>query len=131
MRFPVYLYASADGDEVVSRALKGIARSAPEAFSAIVTGVRMLEEHGANRGLGRFDVLRHVEGGTELWEMRANGRPAHRVLFAPVPGGNGFVLLDVIRKDEMTKGSKKYIDRALERLDDWLAAGHPSEGEGQ
>ncbi|MFN8507894.1 MAG: hypothetical protein U0547_10050 [Dehalococcoidia bacterium] len=131
MQFTVYLYGSADGDEVVGRALKALARSAPEAFSAIVTGVRMLEEHGANRGLGRFDVLRHVEGGAELWEMRASGRPAHRVLFAPVPGEDGFVLLDVIRKDEMTKGSKKYIDRALERLDEWLATGHPSEGEDQ
>jgi hypothetical protein len=39
---------------------------------------------------------------------------------AEVPGEDAFVLLDVVRKDDMAKDPQRFVRRALEFLDHWL-----------
>lgn len=84
----------------------------------------MLETYGADPGLNRFERLRHVSGGVPLWEMRVQAKPAYRVLFAPVPGEDAFVLLHVVPKPEMARDSRKHIGQALESYREWLGRGH-------
>lgn len=79
-------------------------------------GLELLASHGANPNLNRFKRLRHT-GNEELWELRTQARPAYRLLFAPTPAG--YVVLHLVRKDEMARDPKQHITRALRALRDW------------
>lgn len=119
-RYIVYLYTTATGIEVVANKLGSLAKSSPKTFSAIQTGIEILETYGADPGLNRFERLRHIEGGIALWAIRVQAKPAYRVLFAPVPGEDAFVLLHVVAKSEMARASSKFIGQALEFYEHWL-----------
>lgn len=123
-RFTVHLYRTAQGVEVVANKLALLSKSSPRTFAAIQTAVAMLEEFGPDPNLNKFGRLRHVDGGKELWEIRAAGQPAYRVLFSPVPGEDAFVLLHAVAKADFAKDSTKYISQALEYLDHWLGSVH-------
>lgn len=119
-RYRTLLYETAAGVAVVANKLGSIAKSSHQSFTAIQTGIEMLEQYGPDPGLNRFKLLRHVEG-APLWELRANGRPAYRVLFMPVPGMDAFVLLHVVTKEDMARDSAKCITQALEHFEHWLS----------
>jgi hypothetical protein len=123
-RFIVYLYVTARGDAVVANKLGTLAKSSPQTFQAIQTGVAMLEEFGPDPNLNKFKRLRHVERGVELWELRAQAKPAYRVLFSLVPGEDAYVLLHAVAKADFEKDPERYVTKALEHMDHWLAEVH-------
>jgi hypothetical protein len=114
------LYETASGASPVAARLRDLAKSNPVTFAAIQAGIRMLESFGPDPGLNRFKQLRHAPGGVELWELRAAGRPAYRVLFARVPEEEAYVLLAAVPKDDMARAPGRYVSQAVEHFGDWF-----------
>jgi hypothetical protein len=125
-RFEVYLFESTRGGKVIESQLAEIVRHERQSWNAIRTGLEMLEEFGADAGLNTFKLLGHVEGGT-LWELRAQARPAYRLLFSPVPGEDAFVVLLVVRKDDMARNPQRFIAQAFDRFEHWLKEVHAND----
>ncbi len=99
-RFRLYFYETARGEQIVKDRFDLIEATEWSAWTSIAAGLAILEEVGATYGGSRFNRLRHVTS-ADLWELRTQGRPAYRVLFAEVPGELAFILLVVARKDDM------------------------------
>jgi hypothetical protein len=116
----VYLYRTPAGKEIVRDEFAFIQGRERPAWTPISIGIRMLTEYGADTTLGKFKRLRHIGSDAALWELRAQGRPAYRVLFSSVPGADAFVILLVVRKDDMAREPMKYINTALERYAEWI-----------
>jgi hypothetical protein len=104
---------------VVANKLGVLERTSPQTFNAIHTGIQLLREYGADPGLNRFKRLKHT-GGVELWEMRIQAKPAYRVLFAPVPGHDAFVLLQVVAKADIERSPDRHVAEALSLLAHWI-----------
>lgn len=118
-RFQIYLYETPSGERLVEDGLALIEAREKRAWDAIYAGIEMLRSRGADAGLNRFKRLRHVAG-EELWELRVQSRPAYRLLFSPVPGEEAFVILLVVRKDDMARNPHRYTQRAATLLQQWL-----------
>lgn len=120
-RFRLYFFETARGEKVIDNRFELIQSREKAAWSSIASGLAILEDVGATYGGNRFNRLRHITG-AELWELRAQGRPAYRVLFAEVPGVSAYVVLAVARKDDMssTRLKAQFIAEALENFEKWL-----------
>lgn len=119
MPFAVRLYESPDGTRIVEKRLLTIQEREPQAWTSISIGLRLLSEVGADPDLSKFKRLRYVAAGSALWELRAQGRPAYRLLFMLAPGSNEYVVLEVVRKDDMARDSRRPIEVALARFQEW------------
>jgi hypothetical protein len=118
--FHLYFYRTAAGDPVVEDRLVAITRSERAARKYIIAGLEMVAAAGLHAPPQRLKRLRHIRSGPGLWELRVMTQPAYRLLLAPIPGEQAFIVLDVVRKDAMAKDPRRYIDRALDAYDEWI-----------
>jgi phage-related protein len=82
--------------------------------AAVARVIALLEEHGTALGA---PAAKHLQG--RLWELRARGRVAHRVLYFAITGRR-LVLLHAFAKKTQTT-PRREMETALRRLNDYEA----------